>query len=179
MDFKKCFAPLRQWRERCSAWLAVGNRTNWCVFAAFALLILLQTVIFDAFAFREFATYTTVQNGFAVVISKIAAAVLFASLTFLLRDKRWLILLSVIIDAWMVANLIYMRNNHILLDAEAFNMSGNLHGYFWSVLIYVEWKIDLLFFLMTALFSLIFFFVKKSDRSCDRCTARCGRTVRQ
>lgn len=162
---KTYWAAVKAWRDRYSQWMSVGNRANWCVFAAFALLIFLQTLIFDHFAFREFPTYTSVQNGFAMIISKIAAAILFASLTFILRDKRWLILLSVIIDAWMIANLIYMRNNHILLDAEAFNMSGNLHGYFWSVLIYVELKIDLIFLGMTALFSTIFFFTKRSARS--------------
>lgn len=144
--------------------MAVGNRANWVVFGAFALLFFVQTLIFDHFAFRELDLQPSVQNSFAMLFSKLAAAVLFASLTFLLRDKRWLIALSVIIDTWFVANLIYMRNNHILLDAEAFNMSGNLHGYFWSVLIYVEWKIDLLFYGMTFLFCFIFFFTTRSNR---------------
>ena len=162
---KQYWTNIKVWRDRCSQWMAVGNRANWCVFSAFALLIFAQTLIFDHFAFREFAVYTSVQNGSAMIFSKLAAALLFASLTFILKDKRWLLLLSVIIDAWMVANLIYMRNNHILLDAEAFNMSGNLHGYFWSVLIYVELQIDLIFFIMTGLFGCIFFFTKRSARS--------------
>ena len=154
-----------KWQTKGTEWLAVGQRANWVVFSAFAVLIFVQTLIFDHFAFREIALYTSFWETASMILSKLAAALLFASLTFLLRDKRWLILLSVIIDAWMVANLIYMRNNHILLDAEAFNMSGNLHGYFWSVLIYVELEIDLIFFGMTALFSLLFKLTKRSPRS--------------
>ncbi len=156
---------MEQWRKRCKQWLAEGNRASWSVFGAFALLIFLQTLIFDHFAFREMALEATTQNTIAMWISKIAASLLFASVVFILKDKRWLIAFSLVIDTWFVANLIYMRNNHILLDAEAFNMSGNLHGYFWSVLIYVEWKIDLLFYLMTALFSTIFFFTTRSKRN--------------
>ena len=152
-------------RERIQQFLAIGNRANWCVFAIFAIFIFGKTLLFDHFAFRELA----LQSSFAGILSKtflkIAAALLFASFTFLLRDKRWLILISFLIDTWFIANLIYMRNNHILLDAEAFNMSSNLHGYFWSVLIYIEWGIDLLFYGLTALFSLVYLFTIKSQRN--------------
>jgi len=140
-------------------------KQNWVVFGLFALLVFGQTLLFDHFAFRELALTPSFLGGTSMMLSKLAAAVLFASFTFLLRDKRWLILLSVIIDTWFVANLIYMRNNHILLDAEAFNMSGNLHGYFWSVLIYIEWGIDLLFYGLTILFSLVFLYTKRRERS--------------
>ena len=151
-------------REQIKQWLAVGNRTNWVIFGLFTLLIFGQTLLFDHFAFRELALQPSVQNRIAMLLSKLAAAIGFASFTFLLRDKRWLIALSLIIDTWFIANLIYMRNNHILLDAEAFNMSGNLHGYFWSVLIYIEWWIDLLFYGLTGLFACIFFFTYRSAR---------------
>ena len=151
-------------REKIQQWLSVGNRANWVVFGLFTLLIFVQTLLFDHFAFRELELQPSVQNTFAMLFAKLAAAMLFASFTFLLHDKRWLIALSLVIDTWFVANLIYMRNNHILLDAEAFNMSGNLHGYFWSVLIYIEWWIDLLFYGMTALFACVYFFTIRSKR---------------
>ena len=137
------------------------GKRSWIVFGLLAIMIFAKTLLFDHFAFREWSFSPSVAS----YIYKVAAAVFFASFTFLLRDKRWLILLSVVIDTWFIANLIYMRNNHILLDAEAFNMSGNLHGYFWSVLIYIEWGIDLMFYGLTALFCLIFLYTKQSERS--------------
>ena len=152
-------------RERIQHWLSIGNRANWCVFAIFALFIYGKTLLFDHFAFRELALQPSILVLLSKNCVKLAAALLFASLTFVLRDKRWLILLSFIIDTWFIANLIYMRNNHILLDAEAFNMSSNLHGYFWSVLIYIEWGIDLLFYGMTLLFCLIYRYTTKSARN--------------
>lgn len=152
-------------------------KQNWIVFALFALLIIGQTFLFDHFAFRELALQPSPLLRLSQWVTKIAAALFFASFTFLLHDKRWLIFLSVVIDTWFVANLIYMRNNHILLDAEAFNMSSNLHGYFWSVLIYIEWGIDLLFYGSTALFSLIFFYTTKSSRSWKAWLAVCVLSV--
>ena len=155
---------MNEWRQKCKQWLAEGYRAGWVVFGLFALLIFGQTLLFDHFAFRELALQPSAQNTLAMLMSKLAASLVFASFTFLMRDKRWLIVLSVALDTWFVANLIYMRNNHILLDAEAFNMSGNLHGYFWSVLIYIEWGIDLLFYGLTALFCFVYFFTTQSRR---------------
>lgn len=152
-------------RERIKQWLAIGNRTNWCLFAIFALFIFGKTLLFDYFAFRELALQPSFLGWLSKALVKMAAALFFASFSFLLRDKRWLILLSFLIDTWLIANLIYMRNNHILLDAEAFNMSSNLHGYFWSVLIYIEWGIDLLFYGLTALFCVVYRYTTKSARS--------------
>ncbi len=155
---------MKEWREKCKQWLAEGYRASWVVFGLFAILFFSQTLLFDHFAFRELALQPSAQNTVAMLMSKLAASLIFASFTFLMRDKRWLIVLSVAVDTWFVANLIYMRNNHILLDAEAFNMSGNLHGYFWSVLIYIEWWIDLLFYGLTVLFCFVYFFTTQSRR---------------
>lgn len=137
------------------------SRTSWILFGLFSLMVFGKTLLFDHFAFREWGFEWSLLG----VCYKLAAAMFFASFIFLLRDKRWIILLSVVLDTWFIANLIYMRNNHILLDAEAFNMSGNLHGYFWSVLIYIEWGIDLMFYGLTALFGLIFIWIKNTERS--------------
>ncbi len=135
------------------------SRTSWILFGLFSLMVFGKTLLFDHFAFREWGFELSLLG----VFYKLAAAVFFASFIFLLRDKRWILLLSFVLDTWFVANLIYMRNNHILLDAEAFNMSGNLHGYFWSVLIYIEWGIDLMFYGLTALFGLLFLWVKRTE----------------
>ena len=135
------------------------SRLSWILFGLFSLMVFAKTLLFDHFAFREWGFEWSLLG----VCYKLAAAVFFASFIFLLRDKRWILLLSFVLDTWFIANLIYMRNNHILLDAEAFNMSGNLHGYFWSVLIYIEWGIDLMFYGLTALFGLLFLWVKRTE----------------
>ena len=159
---------VEQWRE----WMRKGNRASWVVFSLFALFTFAKTLLFNQFAFH----YNMVPNlwespaaFFSTVLPKLSMAIVTASLTFILKDKRWMILLSFIIDTWCVANLIYMRNNYILLDAEAFNQAGNLHGYSASILIYIEWGIDLLFYLMTALWSCVFFFTDRSRRSWRLC----------
>lgn len=154
--------------EKFRLWLSKGHNAAWVVFALFAFFTFIKTLLFDecAFNYRANATIFESQRSFwGALFTKLSMALIFASFTFLLRDKRWMILLSFAIDTWCVANLIYMRNNYILLDAEAFNEAGNLHGYWLSTLIYIEWGIDLAFYLMTALWSCIFFFTNCSKRS--------------
>lgn len=157
---------------RCSEWLRRGNRANWFVFGWMVAFTFGKTLLFNAFAFKydvEINAFEPSFRGVGSLMMKLSMAIFISSITFLLKDKRWLILLSVIIDTWCVANLIYMRNNYILLDAEAFNQSANLHGYWKSTFIYIEWGIDLLFYLLTALFSCVFIFTKQSRRSWSRC----------
>lgn len=138
--------------------LSKNQTGTWVLFCTFALLTLAKTLLFNHFAF-QYHQVPSLWSDFAtcmgLLLPKISVAILISALLFVLRDKRWMILVSVIVDTWIVANLIYMRNNYILLDAEAFNSSGNLHGYWMSTFIYIEWGIDLLFYLLTALWSLL------------------------
>ena len=154
--------------EKFRQWLSQGHNAAWVIFALFAFFTFIKTLLFDecALNYRANATLFESQRSFwGALFTKLSLALIFASFTFLLKDKRWMILLSFAIDTWCVANLIYMRNNYILLDAEAFNEAGNLHGYWLSTLIYIEWGIDLAFYMMTALWSCIFIFTNRSSRS--------------
>ena len=158
----------KQFFARFRVWLSKDSNAAWTIFVLFAFFTFIKTLLFDecAFHYRMNSTLFETQRSFwGALLTKLSLSLIFASFTFLLKDKRWMILLSFAIDTWCVANLIYMRNNYILLDAEAFNEASNLHGYWLSTLIYIEWGIDLCFYLMTALWSCIFFFTGRSNRS--------------
>ena len=110
--------------EKFRQWLSQGHNAAWVIFALFAFFTFIKTLLFDecALNYRANATLFESQRSFwGALFTKLSLALIFASFTFLLKDKRWMILLSFAIDTWCVANLIYMRNNYILLDAEAFN----------------------------------------------------------
>lgn len=146
-------------------WLQVGNRASWFIFLLFTVLVFVQTMVFDYFAFREWDMHLTTLEGLSMIMSKLAAAVLGGSIVFFLKDKRWQIFFASFASAWMIANLLYMRNNHRLIDAEAFNMASNLKGYSLSVLIYFEPAIDILFVSCWLLFCLAFLFTDRSPRN--------------
>jgi len=148
------------------AWMAQDLRATGIIFFLFFGFTFFKTLLFDYYAFHQgfFPTMNeSTDKIFASIICKLSISLLLASLTFLFNDKRWMILLSFIIDAWCIVNLIYLRNNNIMLDGEAFNQADILNG-FSGGFIYIEWIIDLLFLLLTALWSCIFIFTTKSDR---------------
>lgn len=146
-------------------WLQTDNRASWFIFLLFTFIVFTLSLIFDHFAFREWNMQTTVLERLSMIVSKLAAAMLGGSIVFFLRDKRWMIFFASFASAWMIANLLYMRNNHRLIDAEAFNMSSNLKGYSLSVLIYFEPAIDIIFVVGWLLFCLAFLFTNRSPRN--------------
>ena len=129
------------------------------------MLVFVQTLIFDYYAFREWNMQPTALERLSMILSKMAAAILGGSIVFFLRDKRWQIFFASFASAWMIANLLYMRNNHRLIDAEAFNMASNLKGYSLSVLIYFEPAIDIIFVAAWLIFCLAFLFTNRSPRN--------------
>ena len=66
---------------------------------------------------------------------KIAAAIFFASLLFVIKRKYWYFLILFIVDAWCVANLCYFRISGFMVDAYALSMVGNMDGFWGSSLL--------------------------------------------
>lgn len=147
--------------------LFTNNRSCWIVFAVFALLFFLKNLLFQWFAFYEWLPAGS--HGFCAfmgfILPKIATALLWASPVFLFRDKRWMILIALIVDTWCIANYIYMRNNNFLLDSFAFNIAGNLNGYWWSVLVFINLAIDLTIYAISCVSFSVFHWIKRTDRS--------------
>lgn len=143
------------------------NKNNWIIFGVFTLLFFLKNLLFQHFAFYEWlpADSHGAMAWVAFLLPKLASALFWASAVFLLKDKRWMILLAIIADTWCIANCIYMRNNNYILDSFAFSIAGNLNGYWWSVLLFIDWAIDLMIYGISCLFFLVFFKIRKEKRS--------------
>lgn len=143
------------------------KQKNYLVFTIFALFFFAKNIVFHWFCFYEWLP--TNETGFLATVGwllpKIGSALFFAGLTFLVKDKRWLVIPAFIIDIWCIANWIYMRNNNFLLDSFAFNIAGNLNGYWWSCLVFVELLLDAGILLSSILVcAFTFHFIHKTQR---------------
>lgn len=136
-----------------------NKQRNYLVFGIFALLFFLKNLVFHWFSFYEWlpAGETGFLATLAWLLPKIGSAIFFASLTFLVKDKRWLVIPAFVIDIWCLANWIYMRNNNFLLDSFAFNIVGNLNGYWWSCIVFVELLLDISIFVSSILVCILVF----------------------
>jgi len=148
-------------------YLSKGNRATWLLFVLFALILFIKSVLFHWFACHSILISSIWNNpnvAAAFYLPKVAISCFFASFIFLLKDKRWIIILSLLIDTWLLANIVYIRTNNLYLDVYALSMAGNMDGFWNSVLIFIEWK-DMIFFLLSILMFIIIWLLNNAKRN--------------
>lgn len=117
----------------------------------FALVVFVKCVLFNWFAFHQIVVSSlwkipAVFGGF--YLPKIAAAMGIASIVMLCNRKWIAIALSVFIDCWIIANLMYVRSYGMVIDAFSITMLSNLNGFESSLPLYMRWA-DLIFPFLT------------------------------
>lgn len=131
------------------------NTLNICIFTLCTVIIFAKMLMFNHYAYHE------VWQG---VWEKLSVALLISSLVFLFKDKRWILPFMLFVDAWCVANLVYVRSNNLILDGFALTMAGGMNGFWDSIFIFFQ-PSDAVFFLMTILLGIGLCFIKKQPRS--------------
>ena len=131
------------------------------IYIAFALAIFIKCVLFHYFCFGYVAVsslWTSPMDFFSFYVSKLVPAVLIASFVFLFKKQWWTIVMSLLIDVWMVANMVYFRSYGFFLDVDAISMAGNLSGFTKSIIAYINWK-PIVFVLITILYAIYVLFI--------------------
>ena len=130
------------------------------LFFIFILISYIKCVLF------EHVVYSEINSLFLCYhLPKIVISILIGSPILLLKNhsKWYALVLSLIIDCWFVANFVYSRYNGSPIDAMVLSMAGNMDGFWNSVFLFLEFKIDILPFLLTC--SLIpFLFLKYQQK---------------
>lgn len=143
------------------------SRDNGRIFGVFFALFLVKNLLFHWFAYYEWLPAD--ESGCLAVLGwllpKIGSAMLVASLCLVMKRKRWMIVPALVVDTWCIANLIYMRNNAYLLDSFAFHIAGNLNGYWWSTLLFIEPVLDVSICLLSVLTCFVLVRPRQAERS--------------
>lgn len=137
----------------------------WCLFmiasiVLFAKLILFHWACFHSLLLSSIFTHTEVTINF--YLSKLMTAVLISSFLFVIK-RRWIfVVLQLLIDTWIVANIFYYCANELFISVEAVGMIGNLDGFWSAILTYVSWEIYVIP-LMTIAFAALLWLVPKME----------------
>ena len=126
--------------QKIKSILSKGNRAQWFLFALFALTIFLQCCLFHWLAFHSILISSLWKNPmafWAFYLPKISISLFIASFVFLFKRKSWTIVVSILINIWIIAELIYFRANRIFLDAQSFALISNMDGFWSSVPMYM------------------------------------------
>lgn len=117
----------------------VINTYAYC--AIFAFVVFVKCVLFHWFAFDQIvlSSFWKAPAAFwGFYLPKIAMAIGVASFV-LLCNRKWVaIVLSVFIDIWIIANLMYVRSYGMVIDAFSITMVGNLSGFESSLPLYLR-----------------------------------------
>ncbi|MBQ0088145.1 MAG: sulfatase-like hydrolase/transferase [Prevotellaceae bacterium] len=106
-----------------------------------------------------YPTYSCLAEWLAII----AACLIVASIV-LLCKRPWVSLIPIVlIDFWIIANVLYYRANHLLLSYSAIVISSNLHGFEKAILGYIDWKI-LLIPLMSCLYAVLTIILRHTRR---------------
>ena len=147
-------------KNQFTAFFRKGNRATWCVFFLFAFSIFLKCVLFHLMCFQTLPVSTLLHNPhrLSVYLSKAAMAVFVTSFVFLSKRKHWTVVVSIILDIWIIANFIYFRANNLFITLDSVMMANNMDGFWSSLILYMNWK-ALLFPLFTLFYALLIYLI--------------------
>lgn len=129
----------------------IGKRNSCFIAGLLFLTLFLKICCFQYYCYQSFLIKTLLTDPYLFGVfwlNKIVFPLLFAGIALLFKKKYWTIVLLVLIDLWIIANLIYFRMNRFPLDAYAFTMAGNMKGFWGSIFGLIEWR-DIVFPILT------------------------------
>lgn len=147
--------------QKINSFLSKDNRAQWCVFVLFALSVFIKNILFHWECFHSIlisSLWHAPYEFFSFWCPKIAVALFFASFVFISKRSWWTILFSLVLDTWILANLIYFRSNSAFLDVFALSMAGNMDGFWSSVWLYCSWN-DGIYYLFTLVYVVLLIFI--------------------
>ncbi len=117
------------------------------------LCVYLKTVFFHSFVFG-------IDDVSQIIyFSKLIPALFFASFVFITKRKWWSIVVLVVLDIWIISNLIYFKANGVMLNVETILLAENMDGFWSSVSHFIDWQL-LVFVGQTVVYITCFLFLK-------------------
>ncbi len=149
-------------------WTNQSNHANWILFFATAFVVFCKCIIFYFFVHHNLLFKSLWENPGAFWIFYlpfITFSLAIASVIFLIKRKYWILLISFIIDFWLIANLWYYRSYDRLIDFRTIFMVDNLNDGYWdSILLYYE-HTDWLLILSSILLGITLWLFSTNKRS--------------
>lgn len=152
--------------QKLRAFFQKGNCASWCAFLLFASFLLFKCVLYYWLCYHSIYISSLWRNPpafFDFWLPKLAVSLFLASFVFVSKRQWWTIVVSLIADVWIIADLIYFRANDMHLTWNTIMMASNMQGFWSSVIAYTDnivW-----FFLSTILFAILLLPIVNTRRS--------------
>ncbi len=147
-----------------------GTKATWGLFLLFAGIIFVKVVLFHWFTFHSIpisAIYRDPTYFWPFWLAKGCISIFLAFFIFTTHRKWWTVVLMLVIDLWIISNLVYFRANNCFLTWNAMMMVGNLAGFGSSIGFYWNTQCSL-FLIITAIYSLFVLFLQPQPNKIGR-----------
>lgn len=141
---------ITQFRDKCRE----SKYVTLIIFCFLAINLFLQCVISHCQIFNSILISSIISQpvvALSFYAPKLIISLSLASFVFLFKDKRWSVIISIIVNVWIYAELMYFRANHLTLDSYTMTMVSNMEG-FWSSLLLLINPIDVIYFILSLVF---------------------------
>ena len=139
---------------------------EWFLYLIFVVMLFIENVWLHYSCFHSIlfsSLWNTPLSFWSFYLPKIFISALFASLIFFLKYKWSIVLYSLILNIWFLANCVYFRSYGAFLDVFALSMARNMDGFWGAVRLFIDSK-DILYFLLSVALALLVYFIPNPPR---------------
>ena len=143
--------------QKIKSFLSKDNYAQWLVFFLFVFTIFVKGVIFHWNCYHSVlisSLWHTPAEFFRFWGGKLIPALFLGSFVFLTKKNWWTIVVNVIADIWLIANMFYFKANSLFLSYETMQMADNMSGFWSSLYSYLGW--DIYIYLVITILYVIF-----------------------
>ncbi len=111
------------------------------LFCLFAFSLFLQCVMFHWAAYHSIpltALWKSPLRFWTFYVPKLSLSICIAAFVFLTRRKYWTIVFSILLNIWILAEVIYYRSTRIFISAYSILLLGNMDGFWGCIPMYMD-----------------------------------------
>ena len=127
--------------QKIISFLSKGNRAQWCVFFLFAFILFVKSILFHWDAFHSIlisSAWRDPLSFYKFYMAKLLMPLFIASFVFITKHYWWTIVVSLLVDIWSIANLIYFKTYDAFLSVNDMLLVGNMDGAWSSITAYFD-----------------------------------------
>ena len=150
--------------QKIRTFLAQGNRAQWCVFVLFAFILFAKCILFHWDAFHSIlisSAWRDPLSFYKFYMAKLLMPLFIATFVFITKRYWWTIVVSLLVDIWCIANLIYYKTYDAFLSVNDILLVGNMDGAWSSITAYLDGSM-ILMLLLTIIWGIVVFMFRKS-----------------
>lgn len=156
-----------KYKKLYDVWVLVRNNQSLWLFTVFAVIIFSKLLWFQG-TLLSWEEYDSSWRIMTRLLPKVSIAMFIASFLFVTKRSWWTIPVSIAVDIWAIANVIYYRACGFFINADALQMADNMHGFWGSISIFFTWK-ELVPVLITLLYAVFIVRFGKKKRARQFC----------